>query len=165
MMTATTTATNTSRNQLQHDESAVHARKRVRYFMPAYFLLTPLTGKAALPVVDLKTIVIACSLAIFSAAEMKKPKARRESKVRLLEIPAMMEWVDFRMQLNARISDTLYPTAFNLDYSKFEATYTIPRLVPNALPLLASSDYDNVASCSPEVQDAIESGSRYSQTV
>jgi hypothetical protein len=71
---------------------------------------------------------------------MKKPKSRRESKVRLLEILATMEWLEFQAQLNAQISDALYPAA-EIDYSKFEATYTIPRHVPNALPLLASTDY------------------------
>lgn len=86
-------------------------------------------------------VVIACSLAIFSIAEMKKPKSRRSPKVRLLETLATMEWVDFRTQLDLQIRDTLYPGAIEVNYSNFEATYTIPRHVPNALPLLASSDY------------------------
>lgn len=85
--------------------------------------------------------MIAYSLAIFSAAEMKKPKPRRESKVRLLEVPAMMEWVVFQMRLNVLIANTLYPTVAKIDYSKYEATYTIPRLVPSPLPLLSSADY------------------------
>ena len=85
--------------------------------------------------------MIAYSLAIFSAAEMKKPEPRRESKVQLLEIPATMEWVVFQMRLNVLIANALYPTVAKIDYSKYEATYTIPRLVPNPLPLLASADY------------------------
>ena len=72
---------------------------------------------------------------------MKKPKSRRESKARLLEIPTTMEWLDFQARLNIQISDMLYPKTAKIDYSKFEATYTIPRHVPNALPLFAPTDF------------------------
>ncbi|KAH9986222.1 hypothetical protein BJV77DRAFT_935229, partial [Russula vinacea] len=88
---------------------------------------------------------IAYSLAIFSAAEMKKPKPCCKSKVQLLEVPAMTEWVVFQMQLNVLIANTLYPTVAKIDYSKYEATYTIPNLIPPPLflmlPLLSSADY------------------------
>jgi hypothetical protein len=97
--------------------------------------------------------MIACSLAIFSAAEMKKPKTRRECKARLLEVPSTMEWADFQAQLNVQISDTLYPTATVIDYSKFETTYTIPRHVPNALPLLALADYTYLVKNAMKLRD------------
>ena len=70
--------------------------------------------------------MIAYSLAIFSAAEMKKPKPRRESKVQLLEVPAMTEWVVFQMRLNVLIANTLYPTVAKIDYSKYEAIVSVP---------------------------------------
>jgi hypothetical protein len=73
---------------------------------------------------------------------MKKPRLCWESRARLLQVPATLEWLDFQAQLNVQISNALYPKAAKVEYSRFKATYTIPRLVLNALPLLAPSDYD-----------------------
>ena len=55
--------------------------------------------------------MIACSLAIFPAAEMKKPKTCRKSKVRLLETQATMDWVDSGHSLifKSRIQSILVP--------------------------------------------------------
>lgn len=47
----------------------------------------------------------------------------------------------FWTQFDLQIQDTVYPGTIELVYSKFEATYTIPCHVPNALLLLASSNY------------------------
>jgi hypothetical protein len=129
-------------------------QKRMSLFstLPASIFSLPFTGKAS-PVVEPEVVVIACSLAIFPAAEMKKPKTRREAKVRLLETRASMDWVDFRTQLDLQIRDTLYPGAMEIVYSKFEATYTIPRHVPNALPLLASSDYSYLLKNAMKAKD------------
>jgi hypothetical protein len=116
------------------------------------------TGKAASPVINPKTVVIVCSLAIISTAEMKKPKSHRETKARLLETPASIEWVDFQAWLYYLIRDTLYPRAgateiLQFDFSLFEATYTIPRHVLNALPLLASADYAYLLKNAMKVKD------------
>ena len=94
-----------------------------------------------------------CSLAIYSVTEMKKPKSQREPKAWLLEIPATMEWLDFQAQLNIQISDMLYPKAAEIDYSKFEATYTIPRHVPNALPLFAPTDFSYLLKYAIKAKD------------
>ena len=109
--------------------------------LPEYIYSLSVTERATLPVIELETVIIVCSLAIFSVTEMKKPKSQCESKVWLLEIPTTMEWLDFQAQLNIQISDTLYPKAVKIDYSKFEATYTIPCHVQNALPLFAPTDF------------------------
>jgi hypothetical protein len=109
--------------------------------------------KPASSVIELKMVVIACSLAIFSATEMEKLRSHWESRAQLLQIPATLEWLDFQAQLHVQISDMLYPNAAKINYSKFEPTYTIPHHVPNALPLLSSLDYDYLLKNAMKVKD------------
>ena len=77
----------------------------------------------------------------------------QESKAQLLQIPSTLEWLDFQGRLNVQISDMLHSKVAVVDYSKFNATYTIPCHVPNALPLLASSNYNYLLKNVVKVKD------------
>lgn len=86
-------------------------------------------------------VKVTYNISIFSAAELKKPIARREPKGRFLVLASDIAWPDLYAQLKIQFCDALHPDQAVVADNTFEITYSIPRLVPNPLPLATDKDY------------------------
>ncbi len=82
------------------------------------------------------------TLSIFSVAELNKPPARREPEGRFFVSARVdMPWIDFYVQLKIQFCNALFPQQAIVADHVFKTTYSISRLVPNALPLDSAADY------------------------
>jgi hypothetical protein len=78
---------------------------------------------------------------LFSSVELARPQARREPVARFLVLASDLAWPDVQAQLKIKACNVLFPGQATVDDAAFETTFTIPRRVPNPLPLLSVDDY------------------------
>ena len=79
-----------------------------------------------------------------SLNELKKPATRRKAKSRLIELSSGLEWMDIHAHLKIAICDLLFPQQAVVEDDRYEMTWSIPRVVPQALSLASAADYDQL---------------------
>jgi hypothetical protein len=85
---------------------------------------------------------ISYTITTFSLEELKKPSTRRKAKSRLIELYSALEWIDMRGMVKRAVCDLLFPEQAVVDDDRYEMTWCIPRVVPQALSLTLTADYD-----------------------
>jgi hypothetical protein len=81
-------------------------------------------------------------ITMFSLEELKKPSTRRKAKSRLIELSSALEWIDMCGMVKRAVCDLLFPEQAVVDDDRYEMTWCIPRVVPQALSLASTADYD-----------------------
>ena len=81
------------------------------------------------------------TLSILSMAELKKPAGRCEPKGRFFVLSSDSPWIDVHSQIKIQFCNALYPLQAAVPNNSFETTYSIPCIVPNALPLDSEADH------------------------
>ncbi|KAF9472493.1 hypothetical protein BDN70DRAFT_777965, partial [Pholiota conissans] len=96
---------------------------------------------------------ISFTITTFSVDELKKPATRRKAKSRLIELASDIAWIDVQAHLKIAICDLLFPNLATVDDNRFEMTWSIPRLVTNALFLRTDADYKQLVKIALKSKD------------
>jgi len=86
---------------------------------------------------------ISYMMSIFSAAEMKKAKSKREATAASVDLSSDEPWDTLKAQMLVKISKTIKPHILNFD--DYTVTYQIPRVLPKpGLSLATQADFDGM---------------------
>src|SRR5436190_23442572 len=96
---------------------------------------------------------IAYHLACFTAAELTKPKTKREPMGAFLDLHTTEPWDTVRAQLLAKISSIFEPQTLSYDY--YTVTFTIPRYSKDPLPLVTPEDHKFMMDRTLKSKDAV----------
>jgi hypothetical protein len=93
----------------------------------------------AVPPPEEPVLKIGYVLSIYSSAQMKLVKSKREAVGRPLELESKEPWSTVSAQILVQIDDALSIT--NFDINNYEISYTVPRHVSQPLPLTSAASY------------------------
>jgi hypothetical protein len=92
-------------------------------------------------------------IACYTAAQMAKPKTKREPKSAYLHLSSAKPWDTIQAQLLVKIS-----SIFQLDqiqYSNYDLTFTVLWFPKDPLPLLSADDYSFMIECPIKAKDPV----------
>ena len=93
----------------------------------------------AVPPLDAPVLKISYILSIYSSAQMKLAKSKREAVGRPLELDSKEPWSTVSAQILIQIDDALSIT--NFDINEYEISYTVPHHISQPLPLTSATSY------------------------
>lgn len=76
-----------------------------------------------------------------SLEELKKPTTCHKPKSHLIELSSSLEWLDLHGYLKIVICDLLFPQQPVIEDDRFEITWCIPHVIPQALFFISAADY------------------------
>ena len=109
------------RKNVNHHDDTGHSRSKVNDIQSIQHLLIFLSSekanRARTPDKEEEVIIpqITYTMTIFSLAELAKPHARRQPKVRFVILASDLEWLDVRAQLKIKAVDVLFPNQAAVD--------------------------------------------------
>lgn len=85
-------------------------------------------------------------ITVFSAAEMKKAKTKREPINASVNLNSDEPWDTLKAQVLVKISNAIKPRILN--FNDYALTYQIPRVLPKpGLSLITQADFDAMMKC------------------
>ena len=65
-----------------------------------------------------------------------------KAKSHLVELSSTLEWIYIHGMVKGAICDLLFPEQAVVDNNKYKMTWCIPHIVPQALSLVSTADYN-----------------------
>ena len=92
--------------------------------------------------VQKQILKISYTITTFSLEELKKPSMHHKVKSHLIELSSTLEWIYIHGMVKGAICDLLFPEQAVVDNNKYKMTWCIPHVVPQALSLVSTTDYN-----------------------
>ena len=92
--------------------------------------------------VQQQILKISYTITTFFLEELKKPSMHQKVKSHLIELSSTLEWIYIHGSVKGAICDLLFPEQAVVDNNKYKMTWCIPHVVPQALSLVSTTDYN-----------------------
>jgi hypothetical protein len=121
-----------------------YRKQGVSYLCPFQILTTTLMTSTDAPTLPAAppVVKIVYNVSILSATELKKKKNARQPLSCFTELASDLEWVDVKDNILILIIDAL--NLPNSSYDDHDVLFSVPRYVPNSLPLKSDTDYSHL---------------------
>ena len=96
---------------------------------------------------------ITYNLSIFSTAKMKKPKTKRSSKNKFIQLKSDQEWDTVQAQFLVQIDCVLHPRRIRIE--DYDITFIVPRHSPNPVPLSEQKEYEFLLERALKAKDPV----------